>query len=103
MLLPVVCVTVSIQLPSDICIAEADELKSSILETLSQEEAQEGAVTLFADAVVRVDTAGIQLLLSVVKKLEAEGRDMAWSGVSGPLMDAAYGLGVAEILKLPTA
>ena len=59
-----------------------------------------GVDRIDASAVVRVDTAGLQLLLAAGRTAAAHGRALRWAGASSTLVEAATRLGVAGLLGL---
>jgi ABC-type transporter Mla MlaB component len=54
------------------------------------------ALALDGSQVGRVDTAGLQLLVSLAKTRP----DFTWAGAAEPLVDAARQLGLSQVLKL---
>jgi ABC-type transporter Mla MlaB component len=61
---------------------------------------QPGAVLLDAAAVVRIDTAALQLLAAFVRDRRLAGGPVQWLGVSQELTDAARLLGMDAMLAL---
>jgi ABC-type transporter Mla MlaB component len=59
-----------------------------------------GVERIDASGVVRVDTAGLQLLLAAGRTAAAHGRALRWAGASSTLIEAATRLGVAGLLGL---
>lgn len=59
-----------------------------------------GVDSIDASRVVRVDTAGLQLLLAAGRTAAAHGRALRWTGASSALVEAAAKLGVAGVLGL---
>jgi ABC-type transporter Mla MlaB component len=59
-----------------------------------------GVERIDASGVVRVDTAGLQLLLAAGRTAAAHGRALRWAGASSTLVEAATRLGVAGFLGL---
>lgn len=48
----------------------------------------------------KIDTAGIQVLASVVKYVEAQGHNVVWSELSPAFINAATILGLQNILRM---
>jgi anti-anti-sigma regulatory factor len=61
------------------------------------------AIVLDGQAVERVDTAALQLLVLFRRERDARGGTLAWQGASDVLNEAAGLLGLAKILELPAA
>lgn len=61
------------------------------------------AIVLDGQAVERVDTAALQLLVMFRRERDAHGGALAWHGASDVLNEAAGLLGLAKILELPAA
>jgi ABC-type transporter Mla MlaB component len=61
-----------------------------------------GVERIDASGVVRVDTAGLQLLLAAGRTAAAHGRALRWAGASSTLIEAATRLGVAGLLGIAT-
>ena len=89
----------AMQLPSLCTLRESSELKQSLLDCLQQE----GVVVLDAQAVSRVDTAGLQLLAAFARDLCEAGRAHAWVGVSAEFSRAVSQLGLQSLLALPAS
>ncbi len=69
-------------------------------ETLNNALNETDELYLNGSAVVKADTAGLQLLLSVVKEAERRGGKIHWESPSSELLDAAQMLGVQRALAL---
>jgi anti-anti-sigma regulatory factor len=83
-----------IRLPAILTISEVGELKQELL-------ASRAATTVLdGEGVIRVDTAGLQLLLAFVKSIDARGGSLQWQNPSGSLLEAARLLGLIEALKI---
>lgn len=63
-----------------------------------QNPAQE--IDIDVSALQKIDTAGIQALLSVVKYVEAKGGRVKWSELSPAFINAAAILGLANDLRM---
>lgn len=87
-------------LPSEMTIYAVSEMRSAWLDWLTalpqeaQEDGGESCVKLDASAVDTVDAAGLQLLVSLRRSLQARGRTLAVSPVSDPFRDACTVLGL---------
>jgi len=86
-------------LTAECTVAEADSLKAALARRL--EDA--GMVTLDARALLRIDTAALQLLLAFVRDRRSAGRPTEWRGHAPALDAAAAQLGLADLLGLPAA
>ncbi len=86
----------TVQLEPALDIAHAGELKAIL--SASPEDCEE--LVFDAQAVERVDAAGLQLLLAFVRQCEARPMTVSWASVSATLMDGASGLGLAQALQL---
>ncbi len=60
----------------------------------------EHSLLLQGEGVQSVDTAGLQLLLSLIRGLEKEGVEWRWGGASQPLHESARQLGLSALLTL---
>lgn len=88
-------------LPAELTIYTVGELRPPWLSWLGDAVAQsDGGETLEADgaAVDQVDTAGVQLLLSLSGALQGQGRALRLRNPSAPLAEACAMLGVAALL-----
>lgn len=88
--------THSVKLEPALDIAHAGELKSVL--NACPEDCQE--LEFDAQAVERVDAAGLQLLLAFVRQCKARSMPFAWASTSTALIDGATGLGLAQALQL---
>lgn len=59
-------------------------------------------IELKADAVAKVDTAGLQLIVSVKKEVETLGGSIVWKKPSEKLLISAKSLGLSDHLGLET-
>jgi anti-anti-sigma regulatory factor len=88
-----------VALDADLVIAGAAGLHAQLGKAL----ADPAPVVLDAAAVVRLDTAGLQLLLAFVQaRTEAAGA-WRWENVGDALRDSASRLGLERMLQLPDA
>lgn len=89
-------------LPAELTIYTVGELRPPWLTWLGDAVASsDGGETLEADgaAVDQVDTAGVQLLLSLSGALKGQGRGLRLRNPSAPLGDACAMLGVSALLS----
>lgn len=85
-------------LPADCRLAAQVALKAELEQVL-----QRGDIVIEAQALERVDTAALQLLLLFRRELERHGGSLAWRGTNATLHEAAALLGLEQSLNLPTA
>jgi anti-anti-sigma regulatory factor len=74
-------------------IREAAELKSELLRVL-----EANAVAIDARAVAKIDTAGVQLLMTLVFDRRLASLATRWEGVTPPLRAAARTLGLESAM-----
>lgn len=86
-----------VALGADLVIGGAAELHAQLGKALSEQ----APVVLDAVAVVRMDTAGLQLLQAFVQACNDESREWRWENVGDDLRAAASLLGLEQMLKLP--
>jgi len=60
----------------------------------------DGAVTLNAGAIERVDTAALQMFACFVQEIIKRHRDVSWNAPSEALRRSADFLGMTQVLKL---
>lgn len=77
-------------------IFHVDKLKQRLESALERGQ----TIVLKADKVERVDTAGLQLIIALKKKIEADGGSIVWQKPTQTLLDIAKLLGVDSILEL---
>ncbi|MGN6705340.1 MAG: STAS domain-containing protein [Rhodanobacter sp.] len=85
-------------LPADCRLAAQAELKAQLQQVLLH-----GDIVIDAQALERVDTAALQLLVLFRRELEHNGGALAWRGANEVLREAAALLGLEQSLNLPTA
>lgn len=85
-----------VELPESLTIATAESLH----EQLGAFTAEAGGVVLNAAAVVRADTAGLQLIYAFMQNLHKNEVTCSWCDVPDILSDAAAQLGLRELLSL---
>ncbi|GAA5644667.1 MULTISPECIES: STAS domain-containing protein [Vibrio] len=81
-------------LQSEVNIANIEQVKAQLTTSLTQGE----AVELDASEVCKVDTAGMQLLLSYVLGLKQQGTEVHWKSPSDELSTVAKLLGLDSTL-----
>lgn len=84
-----------LRLGARVTVAQAAALKK-----LLQAALPAASLTVSAAAVERIDGAGLQLLLALIRTRAAAGRPTRWREVGGPLSSAADALGLAVPLAL---
>jgi anti-anti-sigma regulatory factor len=87
-----------VSLPADCRLAAQAALKERLQEVL-----QHGDIVVDAQALERIDTAALQLLVLFRRELEHHGGALAWRGTNEVLQEAAALLGLEQSLNLPTA
>ena len=90
--------TVDLNLPESLIINQAHELHDEFETLLEKSSCSE--IVLHADKVSRVDTAGIQLLLALVKATRERSIDVSWDAPSAKLQEVAGILGLSTELDL---
>jgi anti-anti-sigma regulatory factor len=86
-----------VKLGASLGIAQAETLRTTLLETLSSGQ----PVVLDASEVASVDACIVQLLVSYVKTARARETPVSWASPSEALHDGASLLDLAEALALP--
>lgn len=89
---------VELHLPENLTISKAHALHDEFEALLNAETAEE--IVVYADKVSRADTAGLQLMLAVVKLGKERQMGMVWTKPSDTLIDVAHALGLKEALGL---
>ncbi len=90
--------TAVVQLPADCRLAAQAALKTQLEEVLHQ-----GEIVLDVEALERVDTAALQLLVLFRRELESRGGKLGWRGANVVLDEAAGLLGLEQLLNRPAA
>lgn len=85
-----------ITLASDLSIASVNELKQLLADALREG----GDVSLDGEAVERVDTSAIQLLLAFKRELDTAHASLQWQSPSPQLLSGARLLGVDALLGI---
>jgi ABC-type transporter Mla MlaB component len=81
--------------PAECTIAQADELKSMLEPMLSSPE----RVTLDLSTVRRLDTAGLQVIVSFIRTRLAAGHDTECLGATDAVLTTASLLGLGELIR----
>ena len=97
-------------LPQELTIYTASELRGQCLAWLADTAAgtpadadADDGWALEASSVDQVDAAGVQLLVSLARSLDAQSMALRLQGPSTPLVDACAALGLADWLSTRTA
>jgi anti-anti-sigma regulatory factor len=89
-------VTQSIELATELSIADAAELQRTLKQRLAA-----GSVIIDATRVTQIDTSILQLLVSASRTCAQRGIAYGWTGVSDSMRRSAALIGVAEFLHFP--
>ncbi len=87
-----------VRLPADCRLPAQVALKAKLQRVVHERE-----VALDVEALERVDTAALQLLVLFRRELERQGGTLAWRGKNDVLGEAASLLGLEQLLNLPAA
>lgn len=87
---------ITVDLPERLTIMTAESLHE-LLEPHLQSQKD---LVLNAENVERVDTAGLQVLLSFCQTLKGQNIGVTWSSPTEALSDGAVQLGIADILAI---
>ncbi len=87
--------TFRLELESNVTIAVAGDLYNQLHDALDSSR----VIEVNAEAVEKIDTAGLQLLCLVSKELQSHFMEIKWFKPSQAFLASAKLLGVAEILK----
>ena len=90
----------SIPLPSTLTIQSVAADHARLSELL---ESVESPVTIDASSIEEIDTAGMQLVLSLVNQLHSQSFDTQWQSPTDVLLQTADVLGMSEALALPSS
>lgn len=95
----------ALTLPGEFTVHGVTDLRSQWLLALEgiRSGGGAGSVQLCADAVDEVDTAGLQLLVSLAHACRAAGASLRLDHPSPPLVAAVATLGLAAFLNIPTS
>lgn len=84
-----------LSLPNELSIDNISEYKDLLIEHL---ETSSSVITLDGSKLVRVDTAGVQLLVVFVRQVIANGKQVEWQSCSDALQSTAEQLGLKQQL-----
>ncbi|GAB2196648.1 STAS domain-containing protein [Sessilibacter sp. MAH4] len=73
---------------------------ASLHARLSKAIAKASVIELKADKVVKADTAGLQLFVSLQKEISGNGGKIIWRSPSDALINAAKLLGLSKVLDI---
>lgn len=73
---------------------------AGLLQRLQKSMQKSLTIELKADSVVKADTAGLQLFVSLKKELDGLGGDLIWKKPSDDLLKSAELLGLSEKIGL---
>ncbi len=79
-----------------LCITNAESMYKRFIKALSVSN----TIEIKADKVQKVDTAGLQIVVAVKRKLDKSGGNIMWNKPSKELIDSARILGVSSIIGL---
>lgn len=88
----------AIRLGDQLTMENAEELRTHLLSALGEHT----SVRIDAKAVERVDAAGLQVLASLQKTVEARGGGLHWDGFSEEMLQALELSGMKSLLGLDT-
>jgi len=89
---------VSVSLPESLKIAQVHALHDEFDSLLDKTESDE--IVIRAGAVNVTDTAGLQLVVALIKTAKERHMTISWDGVSDGFRDAARTLGLQTVLEL---
>jgi anti-anti-sigma factor len=78
-------------------IRQAEKLKERLLAALEKEAIH---YTLIGSKVEKVDSAGLQLIVSFIRRVQAEGGKVIWQKPSDELVKASQLLGLTAAINL---
>lgn len=82
------------KLPAELTIAHVETCRVSLLEQIEQSQ----EITISDEDVVRIDTVGVQLLLSLVTYLSLQNKILHWQSTSKTVQQGIEQLGIVEPL-----
>lgn len=85
-------------LPEEMSIQQLEALETALNQLVRDND----TIVLDGSSVIKVDTAGIQLLCALQKSLQLTNKHITWSGVSGVLESVAGTLGAKAFLGIET-
>ena len=90
---------VTLSLPQSLDISLVNETKSMMIEQI-QSNTSLHHINIDAQALIRIDTAGLQLLTAIVIDLNRQQMKFSWKNISDELATNATLLGLNDLLKL---
>ena len=87
----------TIKLPAELEISSVAQFHTSLVDTLSQRETEQH-LHLDASELRRIDTAGIQLLVALVREATAQNLKLTCQKPSNEFIQCAERLGLSDIL-----
>lgn len=84
-------------LPAEMTIQHLETLESAFNQLVHDDD----QVILDGSQIVKVDTAGIQILCALQKSLQLTDKSIQWSGTSAVLQNISDTIGAAQFLGIP--
>ncbi|WP_448548637.1 STAS domain-containing protein [Thalassotalea fusca] len=82
------------KLPKDLTIAQVEECKSNLIQFIDSND----TISIDDSELARIDTVGVQLLLSAVTYIAAQNKTLDWQSSSEILRQSIRQLGVNDTL-----
>ena len=83
-----------IKLPNELTIVQVDQCKSEVLQQIDENDVFE----IDDSNVIRIDTVGIQLLLSIVTYIASQNKVLQWQSNSPVVKESIKQLGLNEAI-----
>lgn len=90
---------ITLSLPPSLDISLVDEMKSMMIEQI-QSNTSLDHINIDAQELIRIDTAGLQLLTAVIIDLNRQKIKFSWKNISDELANNSALLGLNDLLKL---
>jgi len=90
---------ITLSLPQSLDISLVDEMKSMMIEQI-QSNTSLDHINIDAQELIRIDTAGLQLLTAIIIDLNRQKIKFSWENISDDLVTNASLLGLNDLLKL---
>lgn len=90
---------ITLSLPQSLDISLVNETKNTILEQIQSDNPIKH-IHIDAIKLVRIDTAGLQLLTAFVTQCNAKNINFSWKNINNELTNSALSLGLFDVLKL---
>lgn len=81
-------------LPSELTISQVDACRAELLEEINKNQ----TITLSDSDVVKVDTIGVQLLLTLIIYIASQNKTLIWQSNSSLIKDSITQLGINEAI-----